>query len=121
MKHIALVSLCAALVIGISTFASGQAPASKSMDMDKMDKNSMQMTDKKTAGSHLGTGVVKSLDTAKGSITLAHEPIKSLNWPAMTMGFKVMDKSLLNNVKPGDKVQFTMVQSGSDYVVTSLK
>jgi Cu(I)/Ag(I) efflux system protein CusF len=39
----------------------------------------------------------------------------------MTMGFKVKDKSLLDKVKPGDKVQFTVVQSGNDYVITSLK
>ena len=120
MRPIAL-ALCASLVIGIPTLSSGQAPASKSMDMNKMDMKSMQMTDKKTTASHSGTGVVKSFDAANGSITLAHEPIKSLNWPAMTMAFKVKDKSLLDKVKPGDKVQFTVVQSGNDYVVTSLK
>jgi Cu(I)/Ag(I) efflux system protein CusF len=82
-----------------------------------MDKKEMP----KSAAANSGTGVVKSVDAAAGSITFAHEPIKSLNWPAMTMAFKVKDKSLLDRAKPGDKVQFTLVQSGKDYVVTSIK
>ena len=68
-----------------------------------------------------GTGVVKAVDKARGTVTLAHDPIKSLNWPAMTMGFKVKDKTLLDNVKPGSKVDFTLVQAGKDYIVTSIK
>ena len=31
------------------------------------------------------------------------------------------DKSLLDKLNPGDKVQFTVEQSGKDYVVTSIK
>ena len=42
-------------------------------------------------------------------------------WSAMTMGFKVKDKSLVGKVKPGDKVDFTLVQSGSDYIITSIR
>jgi Cu/Ag efflux protein CusF len=72
MKRIALVFLCALLVNGVSTLATGQAPTSRAMD-----KNSMQMMDSKAA-SHSATGVVKNLDSAGGSIVLAHEPIKSL-------------------------------------------
>ena len=70
---------------------------------------------------HKGIGVVRDVNTADGVITLAHEPIKSLNWPAMTMGFKVNNKTMLDKVKPGDKVQFTLVQTGKDYVITSVK
>jgi len=39
----------------------------------------------------------------------------------MTMTFKVRDKGLLNGVKPGQKIVFTLEKSGSDYVVTDLK
>ena len=42
-----------------------------------------------TAAAHPATGVVKSVDRAKGTVTLAHGPVKSLNWPAMTMPFTV--------------------------------
>ena len=86
--------------------------------MDMNDKAGKQQT---TSTSHTGVGVVKSVNSADGVVTLAHEPIKSLNWSAMTMGFKVKDKSLVGKVKPGDKVDFTLVQSGSDYIITSIR
>ena len=93
----------------------------KSMDMKSMDMQHMGMNKKTMTKTHKGIGVVRDVNTADGVITLAHEPIKSLNWPAMTMGFKVNNKTMLDKVKPGDKVQFTLVQTGKDYVITSVK
>ena len=60
------------------------------------------------AGSVEGTGVVKKIDDKTGSVTIAHDPIKALNWPAMTMPFKVADKVLLAKVKVGAKVRFDL-------------
>lgn len=74
-----------------------------------------------TAATHQATGVVKSVDPAKGAVMLAHDPVKSLKWPAMTMGFQVRDKALLDKLKPNAKVQFEFVQQGRDYVITSVK
>ena len=74
-----------------------------------------------TAPSHQATGVVKSVDPAKGSVTLAHDPVKSLKWPAMTMGFTVKDKALLDRLQPGKKIEFQFVQEGKNYVITSVK
>ena len=123
MKRIAFLLIC--VTAGISSLATAQTPMPNPMKMSQMDMKSMDKMDKgknKTSeATHSGTGVVKSVDAATGSITLAHEPIRTLNWPAMTMAFKVKDKSLLDKAKPGDKVQFTVVQSGKDYVVTSIK
>ena len=59
-------------------------------------------------GSVEGTGVVKKIDAKSGSVTIAHDPIKALNWPAMTMPFKVADKALLAKMKPGAKVRFQL-------------
>jgi len=55
-----------------------------------------------------GVGVVKSVDAKAGAITLAHEPIKALNWPAMTMPFKVSDKALLEKAAVGSKIRFQL-------------
>jgi Cu(I)/Ag(I) efflux system protein CusF len=71
--------------------------------------------------SHMGVGVVKSVDAAKSGVTLAHEPIASLGWPAMTMRFAVKDKALLQKMQPGKKIEFEMVQQGSSYIITSVK
>ena len=117
MKRFALVLLSVLLANGISTAALGQGMASKPMDPNKME---MDKTNKGGA-SHTTTGVVEGVDVAKGSVTLAHDPVKSLNWPAMSMGFKVNDPKLLEKMKKGDKVQFTFVQSGRDYTITSIK
>jgi Cu(I)/Ag(I) efflux system protein CusF len=65
--------------------------------------------------------VVKAVDRAGGKVTLAHEPVKSLNWPAMTMKFSVKDKALFDKLAVGKKVEIEFVQQGSDYVVTGVK
>ncbi len=41
---------------------------------------------------HQAVGTVQQFDAKAGVVTLVHEAIKSLNWPAMTMGFKVKVK-----------------------------
>ena len=74
-----------------------------------------------TGTAHPATGVVKSVDRAKSIVMLAHDPVKSLKWPAMTMGFTVKEKSLLDKLQPGKKVEFEFVQQGRDYVITSVK
>lgn len=68
-----------------------------------------------------GTGVVKAADPARGVVTLAHEPIASLNWPAMTMDFLVEDKALFNKLQPGKTVRFEFVKQRNQYRVTGVK
>ena len=70
---------------------------------------------------HHVAAVVKSMDAATGTVSLAHGPVATLNWPAMTMGFKVKDKALMNKLAKDTKVEVDFVQDGSDYVVTSVK
>jgi Cu/Ag efflux protein CusF len=41
-------------------------------------------------------------------ITLKHGEIKNLDMPPMTMVFQVKDPAMLERVKAGDKVQFTV-------------
>ena len=62
------------------------------MDMKGMEKNGA--SDKAAGNTHRGSGVVKKIDSASGDITIAHEPIKTLGWPAMTMSFKARDPML---------------------------
>ncbi|MDE1964477.1 MAG: copper-binding protein [Xanthomonadaceae bacterium] len=65
-------------------------------------------------------GVVKALDATKGTLTLQHEAIAAIGWPAMTMPFKVASPDLLKNVKVGDKVKFTLHFAGMASAVTSI-
>jgi len=64
------------------------------------------------------TGVVKAIDAAKGTITLAHDPIAAKKWPAMTMAFK-LNKGVLGKIKAGQRVKFWFEGEGS-YTVTKM-
>lgn len=66
-------------------------------------------------------GVVKKADAAKSTVTVAHGPVKDLNWPAMTMAFKVKNKTLLDKLAVDRQVAFSFVQEGKDYVITSVQ
>ena len=84
------------------------------------------MTDKPSAGAeassqHRAEAVVKSVDAGQGKVTLAHEPVKSLGWPAMTMGFTVKDKSLLDRLRVGEKVNVQFEKHMSEYVITDVE
>lgn len=67
-----------------------------------------------------GVGVVKAIDAARGTITLQHEAIASIHWPAMTMPFKLASPDLLKHVKVGDKVQFGLRPAGMAGTVVSI-
>ena len=71
--------------------------------------------------SYHAKGVVKSIDTAAQTIVVAHEPIAALEWPAMTMGFKVRDKASLAKVAVGKAVSFDLVKEGPTFVITSIQ
>jgi Cu(I)/Ag(I) efflux system periplasmic protein CusF len=70
---------------------------------------------------HAGSGVVREVDAARGRVTLAHDPIASLRWPAMTMTFVVKDKAILDKLAVDARVEVEFVQLGSDYVVIAVK
>ena len=69
------------------------------------------------AKAYQATGVIKKTDAAKSSVTVAHGPVKDLNWPAMTMAFKVIDKALLDKLAVDRKVEFSFAQDGKIFVV----
>jgi len=74
-----------------------------------------------TIKSHEGTATVKSIDMDKGIVKLAHDPIASLKWPAMTMNFKVKNSALMQGIKVNDAVTFVFIKSNGDYVITHIK
>jgi len=54
-------------------------------------------------------------------ILLKHGPIPNLGMSAMTMEFGVKNSTMLNSLKPGDKVKFTAEMVKEDYVVTFIE
>ena len=114
MKTLAITTLALATVLPASAFAQQKMDDMKSMNMPAKPASAAQTT-------HSATGVVKKIDAQAGIVTFAHEAVPSLNWPAMTMGFQVRDKMLLDKLAVGKKVDFEFVQGSKGYVVTSVK
>lgn len=70
---------------------------------------------------HQAKGTIRAIDRQSGTVNISHDPIPSLNFPAMTMDFTVEDKALLKDVKPGQDVQIDIVQRGpSAFVITRI-
>ena len=57
----------------------------------------------------------------KDKVTIKHGPVPTINWPSMTMAFKVKDKALMDKLTKDRKVDFEFRQEGGDYVVTTVK
>ena len=94
--------------------------AADTKGMSGMEHISASKADK-SSSTHKAVGVVKKADAKAGTVSLAHEPVATLKWPAMTMTFKVADKALLDKLAEGRKVEFAFEQRGKDYVITSVK
>ena len=75
----------------------------------------------KAAAKHVAKATVKNVDAKANTVTLDHEAVKSLNWPAMTMSFKVQDKSVMDKLPQGKKVEVELEQRGKDYVITGAR
>lgn len=120
MKHIATLSLL--LTVASSGAAIAQSDGMKNMDMMKgmeMDKKAQGAS--KAQAAHKATGTVKKTDPEQGRAIIAHGPVESLKWPAMTMGFAVKDKALFDKLAVGKKLDVEFVQQGADYVITAVK
>ncbi|WP_194712102.1 copper-binding protein [Noviherbaspirillum soli] len=147
MKTFAIASILIALSSSIVVFAQDNKMSDmdmkkcmnmKGMDMKGMAMKGMKDMDMKScmemmnqrgetkstsdAGNtdmiHKATGVIKNVEPQKGTVTLAHGPVESLKWPAMTMGFSVRDKALLDKMSVGKSVNVEFVKEGANYVIT---
>jgi Cu/Ag efflux protein CusF len=66
-------------------------------------------------------GEIRRVDKAAGRLTIKHGEIKQMNMPPMTMMFPVKDKAMLDKVKEGDRVLFTLASEGGTMVVTAIE
>ncbi|WP_457279241.1 copper-binding protein [Polaromonas sp. P5_D5] len=66
-------------------------------------------------------GEVRKVDKETSKITLKHGEIKNLDMPGMTMVFQVTDPAMLEAVKAGDQVSFTVDKINGAYTVLSIE
>ena len=53
-------------------------------------------------------GRIDKIDAA--GITFSHRPVPALQWPAMTMTFRLSNPALVRGYKVGDRVRFSFDQ-----------
>ncbi|MBW8373141.1 copper-binding protein [Stenotrophomonas sp.] len=94
------------------------APSAADMQMSEAEHK--QMAGNAAATMAMATGIIESVDTGAGKITIAHGPVEALTWPAMTMAFKASPEQLAS-AKPGQKVEFEFESKGMDNTITRIK
>jgi Cu/Ag efflux protein CusF len=96
--------------------SSEAAPAMDGMgDMSGMSGMAME-ADAKTGS---GTGRITEIDRTAGTVTINHEPIPAVGWPAMTMAFKAAPE-ILAIAKVGQSISFDVSVKGTDAEVTAI-
>lgn len=71
---------------------------------------------------HRAEGRVEAVDAQAATVTLAHGPVPTLKWPAMSMTFKLAHSGLLAGLKPGAKVSFEFVERApGEWLITSVQ
>lgn len=67
------------------------------------------------------SGEIVKTDKSVAKITIKHGPLVNLNMPGMTMPFKVKDPAMLDQVKTGDKVSFSVERVDGAITITKLE
>ena len=91
-------------------------PGSPTASVGADGSSSSPAADTKTAD---GAGVITAVDPAAATITINHEPIRSIGWPAMTMKFKAAP-AVLREAAVGDRIQFDLTVRGETGEVTAI-
>lgn len=79
------------------------------------------MKEARPAVSHQAVGTLDGIE-ADGTLTISHEPVASLNWPKMTMGFVPANAALAANLQPGTPIRFEFVErKPGEWVITKLE
>ncbi|TAJ68796.1 MAG: efflux RND transporter periplasmic adaptor subunit [Phenylobacterium sp.] len=58
---------------------------------------------------------------ADGAITLSHEPVPAIQWPAMTMTFRLADPALARGLSSGQQVRFAFEQTPGGPLVRRIR
>lgn len=100
--------------------ASTAAPTEMAAMSGGGDMSGMAMDTDAGAKMGSGVGVITAIDKTAGTVTIKHDAIPAVDWPAMTMAFKATPASLLDGLKVGEKITFDVTVKGSDAEVTAV-
>jgi Cu/Ag efflux protein CusF len=66
-------------------------------------------------------GVVRAVYPGEPAILIAHGEIRCLGMAPMTMEFVLTDPALAREPKVGDRVVFTAIRRGDDYLIKGIR
>jgi Cu/Ag efflux protein CusF len=66
-------------------------------------------------------GTVEKVDKRGKKITIAHEELKDLDMPAMTMVFRPADDAMLESLKEGGQIEFVAERIDGKLTITKVK
>lgn len=66
-------------------------------------------------------GEVRKIDKSTKKVTVRHGPIAGLDMEPMTMVLQVSDPSVLEKLKVGDKIKFTVRRGGGAFTLESFE
>ena len=109
------VVLITVLLLGAGLAPQAGADAGKKQSANKEAKPA-------TAASAAWTeGEVTRVEKAAGTVTIKHGAMPKFDMPPMTMPYKVKDKAVLDQLKPGDKIRFDVDSVGGQFTVLRLE
>lgn len=121
MKKAIILTALIVLPIGLSGCdKKAEAPATEAPKAEVSAEAMGGMTMPADAKMGKASGTVTAIDAGAGKISLDHEAIPAIGWPAMKMDFTVKP-ALLKGVAVGDKVDFDVTAIGSAAEVTAIK
>lgn len=109
------------LALALSSAAYAQMGGHDMSGSTGMQGGGMQGMQMGQPGGALADGEVRKVDKDAGKLTLRHGAIPSMDMPPMTMVYRVKDPAMLDQVKAGDKVKFTMEKLDGTLTVTKIE
>ena len=71
---------------------------------------------------HKAHGSLVAIDAKAGTLTVRHDPVASLKWPAMTMEFVPANPALVAGLAPGSTFDFEFVErKPGEWVITAVR
>ncbi|MCW3149730.1 copper-binding protein [Stutzerimonas stutzeri] len=91
-------------------------PTSPPSPLDETTVNKSLDTDV----THEATGTIRAIDAKQGSVTIAHDPVAELKWPAMVMPFRI-DVQQLKGLAVGDAVELEFTDGEMDPRIVTIR
>lgn len=118
MKRYIMISAATAvcLALGACGQGQGQGQGQSAEQATATALSGDQVQDDKT---YTATGTITAI--AGNQVTIAHEAVKELDWPAATADFQAQNLDQIIDLRPGDKVSFSFNQAGGQYILTKIE